>query len=90
MSKQVALAALGAVIVMGMSANGIAANAKSQKPPKGMEKCYGIAKAGKNDCGAGEIACAGQSKIDGDKMAWLAMPKGTCEKIVGGSLKPKS
>ncbi|MCG7530973.1 DUF2282 domain-containing protein [Psychrobium sp. MM17-31] len=57
---------------------------------KKLEKCYGIAKAGKNDCHAGPgTSCAGSSTKDGQKNAWMFVPKGTCEKIVGGSLKPK-
>ena len=54
------------------------------------EKCYGIAKAGKNDCGnaSGTHACAGNSKVDGDGGEWMAVPKGLCNKIVGGSTKP--
>jgi uncharacterized membrane protein len=51
------------------------------------EKCYGVAKAGKNDCAANGHACAGQSKANGDKKEWLKVPAGTCEKIVGGSTK---
>ncbi|MBI3897748.1 MAG: DUF2282 domain-containing protein [Gammaproteobacteria bacterium] len=52
------------------------------------EKCYSIAKAGKNDCQTASSACAGTTKKDGQKDAWLYMPKGTCEKIVGASLTP--
>lgn len=51
-----------------------------------MEKCYGIAKAGKNDCQTDHSSCAQTSKKDGQKDAWLTVPKGACEKIVGGSL----
>jgi uncharacterized membrane protein len=51
-----------------------------------MEKCYGIAKAGKNDCQTATSSCAGTSKKDHEASAWLSVPKGTCEKIVGGSL----
>lgn len=53
------------------------------------EKCFGIAKAGQNDCAnvAGIHACAGQSKIDNDKREWKYVAKGTCEKA-GGSLVP--
>ncbi len=54
----------------------------------GMEKCYGVAKTGKNDCAANGHSCAAQSKKDGDKTEWLNVPKGTCEKIVAGSLTP--
>jgi len=44
------------------------------------EKCFGIAMAGKNDCAsAGNNSCAGQSKTDYEKAAWMAVPKGTCE-----------
>lgn len=50
------------------------------------EKCYGIAKAGKNDCQTATSACAGTSKKDAQKDAWILIPKGTCEKIVGGTL----
>ncbi len=55
-----------------------------------MEKCYGVAKAGKNDCKAGAgTSCAGSSTSDGQADAWLFVPKGTCEKLVGGSLEAK-
>lgn len=48
-----------------------------------MEKCYGVAKAGKNDCATGAHSCAGNSKTDGE--GWLNTPKGLCDKLVGGS-----
>ena len=51
------------------------------------EKCYGIAKSGRNDCQTDKSSCAGTAKKDGQPDAWVAVPKGTCEKIVGGSLK---
>ena len=51
------------------------------------EKCYGVAKAGKNDCAANGHACAGQSKTNSDKKEWVKVPAGTCDKIVGGSTK---
>jgi uncharacterized membrane protein len=54
------------------------------------EKCYGIAKAGKNDCAsAGNNSCGGTSKINSDPKAWIYVPEGYCERIVGGSLTPK-
>jgi uncharacterized membrane protein len=54
------------------------------------EKCYGVAKAGKNDCAGAAHACAGQSK-PGDNMSkeFIKLPKGTCERIQGGSLTSK-
>jgi uncharacterized membrane protein len=51
-----------------------------------VEKCYGVAKAGKNDCQTATSSCAGTSKKDAQADAWLSVPKGTCEKIVGGKL----
>ena len=51
-----------------------------------MEKCYGISKAGKNDCQTASSSCAGTSKKDAQTDAWLSVPKGACEKIVGGKL----
>jgi uncharacterized membrane protein len=51
-----------------------------------MEKCYGIAKAGKNDCQTANSSCAGTSKKDAQADAWLSVPKGVCEKIAGGKL----
>jgi len=54
------------------------------------EKCYGVAKAGKNDCAAGTHSCAGQAKTSGDGHDFVAVPKGTCERLNGGSLTPKT
>jgi uncharacterized membrane protein len=51
-----------------------------------MEKCFGIAKAGKNDCQTANSSCAGTSKKDAQSDAWLSVPKGVCEKIAGGKL----
>jgi uncharacterized membrane protein len=50
------------------------------------ERCYGIAKAGKNDCSTSTSACAGTSRQDFQKDAWVYVPKGTCLKLAGGSL----
>jgi uncharacterized membrane protein len=50
------------------------------------EKCAGVAKAGKNDCGTSKGSCAGTVKTDRDAEAWIYVPKGTCEKISGGSV----
>jgi uncharacterized membrane protein len=50
------------------------------------EKCYGLAKAGKNDCAStGNNSCAGTSKVNADKKAWIYVPEGYCDRIVGGS-----
>jgi uncharacterized membrane protein len=54
-----------------------------------MEKCYGVAKAGKNDCAGAAHACAGQSKVDAGGKEWIYVPKGTCERLSGGSVSTK-
>lgn len=55
-----------------------------------IEKCYGVAKAGQNDCAGAGHSCAGQSKgPDGSGKEWINVPKGTCDRLVGGSLTPK-
>ncbi|MBM4194668.1 MAG: DUF2282 domain-containing protein [Gemmatimonadetes bacterium] len=55
------------------------------------EKCYGLAKAGQNDCAStGNNSCGGSSKLNADPRAWIYVPAGYCERIVGGSLKPKA
>ena len=53
------------------------------------EKCYGVAKAGKNDCQTANSSCAGTSKKDKQGDAWIYAPAGTCDKLVDGSLKSK-
>ena len=53
------------------------------------EKCYGVAKAGKNDCAGAAQACAGQSKKDASTKEFVKVPKGTCERLVGGTLQSK-
>ncbi len=55
----------------------------------GKEKCYGIAAAGQNDCATKTSSCAGTSKVDNQGDAFLAVPKGLCDKIAGGSLTAK-
>ncbi len=55
------------------------------------EKCYGVAKAHKNDCAskANKHSCSGHSKVDNDPNEWIKLPKGLCEKLVGGALEPQ-
>ena len=53
------------------------------------EKCFGIAKAGQNDCAnlAGTHSCAGQSKVDSDKGEWKYVAEGTCKTMNGMSME---
>lgn len=78
--------AIAGLLALGMA--GAAQDAQAGK--KDMEKCYGIVKAGQNDCQTSSSACAGTAEVDNKPTAFIALPKGTCDKIVGGSLKPKS
>jgi len=59
------------------------------KPKFESEKCYGIARAGRNDCQTTNSSCAGTAKRDGQGDAWVYVPKGSCDKVVNGSLQPK-
>ncbi len=70
------------------SALGLIATPALAASDKG-EKCYGIAKAGENDCGAadGSHQCGKMSTVDYSGQEWKYTPKGTCEKI-GGQLEP--
>lgn len=51
------------------------------------EKCYGVSKAGQNDCQTANSSCAGTAKKDAQTDAWIYVPAGLCGKIVGGADK---
>ncbi|HAC65403.1 MAG TPA: hypothetical protein DCF68_18205 [Cyanothece sp. UBA12306] len=75
-------AAMTGVLALGLQ---VTEPAFAGKP--GMEKCAGIVKAGMNDCGANDHSCAGEAKVSGDPNEWIYVPAGTCQKIVGATLK---
>ena len=51
-----------------------------------MEKCFGVALKGKNDCAAGPgTTCAGTSKVDDQSNSWKHIPKGSCEKTASST-----
>lgn len=75
------------------SGTALAQDKKDMKKEGGIEKCYGVSMAGKNDCAAGPgTTCAGTSKMDYQGNAWKHVPKGTCTSIKTpkgmGSLSP--
>ncbi|HEY6336835.1 MAG TPA: DUF2282 domain-containing protein [Alphaproteobacteria bacterium] len=79
--------AVAATIALPLLANAGPAPAPSFQA----EKCYGVAVAGKNDCGAtGAHSCAGEAKTSNDPKSWIYVPVGTCSKIQGASLTPKA
>lgn len=82
----------GIALSAGIATSLVATPAAAEKRPA-MEKCYGVAKAGKNDCAAGPgTSCAGTSTRDYQGDAWKLVKKGSCEKIETpkgkGSLTP--
>ena len=56
-----------------------------EKPTYPFEKCYGVARAGLNDCFTAKNSCAGTTTKDNEPQAWIYVPKGTCARIVGGT-----
>lgn len=79
-----------------IAAAAVASSAQAgNAPAQPMEKCYGIAKAGKNDCKAGPgTSCAGSSTRDFQGNAWKLVPKGKCLTIKTpkghGTLEPQA
>jgi uncharacterized membrane protein len=72
----------------GMVAIGLSQAAQAQAQTSGeKEKCYGVAKAGANDCSTATHTCAGQSKKSNAPDEWKYVPKGTCEQA-GGKKQP--
>jgi uncharacterized membrane protein len=79
------IASIGLLTALALAAS--QANAQPKGPmPAGMEKCYGVAAAGKNDCAAGAHSCAGQATRNSDKASFVELPQGACAKLAGGSL----
>jgi uncharacterized membrane protein len=80
-------AALAGILALGIAAG---ATAGPVTPQAGQVKCYGIAKAGQNDCGTAKHSCAGQgAKADNDPNEWKYVAAGTCESVGGKNAAPK-
>jgi uncharacterized membrane protein len=79
--RLIASSALASVLALGLLSTASAADDKAG----GKEKCYGIAKAGQNDCAnlSGTHSCAGQNKADMGADEWKYVAKGTCAKLGG-------
>ena len=89
MNKQQAMIASAIVAALALPFAAQGEQGPAPKPTFQAEKCYGVAKAGKNDCQTANSACAGTSRRDGQKDAWIYVPAGTCERLVGSSLQPR-
>lgn len=86
-------ARFAAAIALAAAGTAIATSASAQAPA--MEKCYGVALAGKNDCKAGAgTSCAGTSRVNYQGDAWKLVKAGTCTGIKtpkgNGSLTPRA
>lgn len=86
MSDKTVTAAVAGTALAGALTLSLATAAPAQAADQ--EKCYGIAKAGQNDCQTSNTSCAGTSKTDGQWDAWVYVPEGMCDRIVGGTAKP--
>jgi uncharacterized membrane protein len=82
-TKAAIQAALASVLALGVAGSASAQMGYAQQQS---ERCYGIAKAGQNDCGTDKHSCVGLGKVDNDPTEWKYVPKGSCEKM-GGKLK---
>jgi uncharacterized membrane protein len=80
--RHVVSSALASVLALGLAG---VAQSQTMADGKGKDKCYGIAKAGQNDCAnlSGTHSCAGQSKADNDPGEWKYVAKGTCKDMKG-------
>ena len=86
-----ASAAMAAAAVSMLIGSAATAQVHPEKPTYKYEKCYGIARAGMNDCFFASNSCAGTVAGDNVPGAWIYVPQGTCRKITGGSLEaPKA
>ena len=70
-------AAIGSLLAAGVAV------ANHHEGKEDQVKCYGVAKAGKNDCATASHSCAGAAKTDNDPAEWKKMPKADCEKAGG-------
>ena len=68
--------------VLALAGTALASTALAADDSK--EQCAGIVKAGKNDCATATNACHGHVTSDGNAEAWIYVPKGTCDRILGG------
>jgi uncharacterized membrane protein len=73
--------------IASLVALGLGQQAAAQDKGGAKEKCYGIAKAGQNDCGTAAHTCAGKATRDNAPDEWKYVPQGTCGKL-GGSTQP--
>jgi len=86
-TKTLIATALVGALGTAMAAQASAQGGPAPVPTYEAEKCFGVAKVGKNDCQTATSSCAGTSRRDNAADAWIYVPAGTCQKIVGGNTK---
>jgi uncharacterized membrane protein len=86
-SKKTLNTLLASAVALTVAGAATAAHAQNEK-----EKCYGVVKAGKNDCASasGSHSCHAQAATDGAGDEWVAVPAGLCDRLVNGSVTPVS
>jgi len=87
-TKAIVNSALAALASLASTA-AVAQAGPAEQPNYTFEKCYGVAKAGLNDCQTASHSCAGTSTADAQGDSWIYVPSGTCAKLAGGSAEPK-
>ena len=81
MGLRAAMTSLLAMAAMGATSTALAADQHAND-----EQCAGVIRAGQNDCATKSNACHGHVERDSDPMAWIYVPKGTCERIAGARI----
>jgi uncharacterized membrane protein len=89
MKKQLVILSAAAAVITGGALSLTSKEATADNHNE-KEKCYGVVKAGKNDCGSAGHSCAGQAKADNAKDEWVFTPKGLCDKLANGSTEAPS
>ena len=84
LQKTLISAAISGALALGTLSLSSTVNAEEK------ERCFGVAKAGHNDCQTANSSCAGTSTMDNQGDAFVALPKGLCDKLAGGTLEPQS
>jgi uncharacterized membrane protein len=88
-TRYIAASAIAAVTSLAAAGIAHSQNGPAPVPEFSFEKCYGVSKAGLNDCQTNTHSCAGTASADNQGDAWVYVPAGTCSKLTGGSTEPK-
>lgn len=91
MNTRDAVNASALLAVAGAMIAAVAMSVRQQGPGAGeRERCYGVSRAGSNDCANAVHSCAKQGPNDGDLREWVAVPRGTCLRLAGGRIEEQA